>query len=393
MNNSEKRITPVISVVVPVYNVEAWLSECLDSIIAQSISDMEIICVDDGSTDNSPEILKEYAARDERIRVITQENRGVSEARNCGAREAKGEFLYFMDSDDIIEPEALELCINDMKNRNLEYVCFNAVGFADSQDKVEVAERMNEKYYTRTLNDKKVYTGKELFHELSVKTSVVVTVWSCVILRSAFIDNGLWFRPGVVYEDEFWMFSALMSMTRCGCINRVLYKNRIRNNSITQSKYTFSHSYGLFSAACDIREYIANHTDCINKEDNGNYEYKRIVTLQQIAVNRYRSLCEEEKAKRFDLAPDERTLFEQMVVYPSWIYKTLSVLTEEKQELAKQNAALQQEKEELLFKVKKLKRQKKKLKRRIEKIKESSAYRIGNVITYLPKKIKAMFAK
>lgn len=99
---------PLISVVVPVYNVEAYLRRCLDSVLAQSFTDFELICVNDGSTDSSPSILVEYAAKDSRISVINQENGGVSEARNTGIEVAKGEYLSFIDSDDWIDRDFLE---------------------------------------------------------------------------------------------------------------------------------------------------------------------------------------------------------------------------------------------------------------------------------------------
>lgn len=391
MNKTEENKTPVVSVVIPVYNVETWLRECLDSVINQSLRDMEIICVDDGSTDSSPEILKEYASRDKRIRIITQENSGQSVARNLGAREAEGKYLYFMDSDDIILPEALELCVTDMERRNLEYVCFNAVAFPDAPENEEFTGRINTNYFERTLNEEKVYEGKELFRELSIKTSVIVPPWSCVMLRSAFIDNELWFSSGVIYEDESWKFSVLLTLKRCGCINKVLYKNRIRKGSITQSEYTFFHSYSSFSAACDIRKFLATHPECINKEDNGYYEFKRSVTRQQDAIKMYRALSDEEKEKRYELDPDERALFEQVVVYPAFIQQKSSDFYARKTELAKQNEVLKRENEELLLKVKKLKKQKRRLKRRLEKIKSSAAYRIGSAVTWLPEKIKALF--
>ena len=391
MNNTEKTNTPVISVVIPVYNVEKWLTECLDSVLAQDIEDMEIICVDDGSTDKSPEILKEYAERDGRIKIITKENEGVSLARNTGVREARGKYLYFMDSDDIIVNGALKLCIDDMEERNLEYVCFNVVAFGDAVDNSNTADNMNIKYYKRDLDFEKIYDGKELYRKLAAEKSVVVTVWSCVLLRSAFIDNELWFRPAVIYEDEFWMFSTLMTLSRCGCINRILYKNRMRTNSITHSEYTFINCYGAFRAACDIREYLASHPDCINSEDYGYYEYERPVILQRIAINRYRAISDEERKKRFELEPDERTLFEQTVVYPAEIQINLSENYYKRIDAEKENAALQRENEELTLKVRKLKKQKKKLKKRIKKIKKSSAYRIGSAITWLPQKIKSFF--
>ncbi len=99
---------PRLSVIVPVYNVEPYLSRCLDSILAQTERDMEIVCVDDGSTDGSPAILLRYAAADARIRVVTQENRGLSGARNTGLDAAKGRYVMFVDSDDWIPPYAAE---------------------------------------------------------------------------------------------------------------------------------------------------------------------------------------------------------------------------------------------------------------------------------------------
>ena len=97
-----------ISVIIPVYNVENYLEESLDSIINQTFTDLEIICVNDGSTDNSPSILNNYANKDSRINIINQENKGLSAARNSGLDVATGDYIYFFDSDDILELTALE---------------------------------------------------------------------------------------------------------------------------------------------------------------------------------------------------------------------------------------------------------------------------------------------
>ena len=97
---------PAISVVVPVFNTDKWLDRCLDSVRSQSFSDLEILCIDDGSLDGTPEILSRHASEDPRIRVITfPENHGVPYARNVAMEEASGEYLYFMDSDDWIDPD------------------------------------------------------------------------------------------------------------------------------------------------------------------------------------------------------------------------------------------------------------------------------------------------
>jgi glycosyltransferase involved in cell wall biosynthesis len=95
-------VSPKVSVIIPVYNVEAYLRECLDSILAQDLSDIEIICVNDGSIDNSLSILQHYASQDERIIIISQENSGAASARNNGLKKARGEYIFIPDSDDYL---------------------------------------------------------------------------------------------------------------------------------------------------------------------------------------------------------------------------------------------------------------------------------------------------
>ena len=99
---------PEISVVIPFYNVQKYLKQCLDSVVNQTFNDIEIICIDDGSSDSSLDILNEYAKKDDRFKILTQENKGPSYTRNRGIDTAQGKYLYFMDSDDYIEPESLE---------------------------------------------------------------------------------------------------------------------------------------------------------------------------------------------------------------------------------------------------------------------------------------------
>ena len=118
MNNNIK-----ISIIVPVYNVEKYLRECLDSLINQTLEDIEIICVNDGSTDSSPQILEEYASRDSRIRVFHQENQGVSVAYNYGIKQVKGKYFTIVDSDDWIREDSCELLYETIEKRKY-YIFF-----------------------------------------------------------------------------------------------------------------------------------------------------------------------------------------------------------------------------------------------------------------------------
>ena len=105
----------LVSIVLPVYNVEKYLPRCLDSVTGQTYKDLEIICVDDGSPDGSVEIIKRYAENDDRIVLISQKNQGLSGARNTGINAARGEYIMFLDSDDYIDAEACEVAVREMK--------------------------------------------------------------------------------------------------------------------------------------------------------------------------------------------------------------------------------------------------------------------------------------
>ena len=134
-----------ISVIIPVYNVENYLSECLDSIINQSLNDIEIICINDGSTDNSLKILQDYEKRDNRIRVINQKNSGLGATRNVGLSLSEGKYVYFMDSDDYLELSTLEELYHLAETNSLDIVLFKLINFYD-----ETGEKFPTPYYDMT---------------------------------------------------------------------------------------------------------------------------------------------------------------------------------------------------------------------------------------------------
>ena len=113
-----------VSVILPVYNVEKYIRQCLDSIVNQTLKDIQIICVDDGSTDSSPEIIEEYARKDSRVIAIHQENGGAGAARNNGLRHAAGKYLSFLDSDDFFELNMLEEAYNCAEQYGADFVVF-----------------------------------------------------------------------------------------------------------------------------------------------------------------------------------------------------------------------------------------------------------------------------
>ena len=134
----DQSIMVKVSVIIPVYNVEPYLKQCMDSVVGQTLKEIEIICVDDGSTDGSLDILREYAAEDNRIQIIEQKNAGAGAARNNGMRHATGKYLSFLDSDDFFEPRMLEKAYDLAEKDQADFVAYKSdqIGRASCRERV-----------------------------------------------------------------------------------------------------------------------------------------------------------------------------------------------------------------------------------------------------------------
>lgn len=303
---------PVVSVIIPVYNVDPYLRACLDSVLAQTLCDIEIICVNDGSRDHSRDILEKYLAIDERIRIIDQENQGLSKARNIGAEAATGQYLYFLDSDDILNPGALEALATRMAKDDLDILLFNGEAFGEDPHCAARAESMNRNYFYRLLNETGTYRGIDLIKELFEENSFTAPVWLSMVSRRYFLEKELWFHVGILHEDEPYTFKALLYADRAGCANKTFYYNRVRENSITTSKSSFARAYGCFAGALDCGEAMSSLEE--KGYDIPELLFKQVMRLNGTAVIRYAECTEEEKDKRKQLSLPDRILFEQTVV-------------------------------------------------------------------------------
>lgn len=184
---------PVISIIVPVFNAERYLSRCIDSILNQSFSDLELLLVDDGSTDGSGNVCDEYAAKDERVKVIHQDNAGVSTARNKGLEEATGEYIYFPDSDDIVIEYALELLINGIGNN-----CNFATGGYQYLDEVGICtysiDNTVEGYMSRD----------EMLMQFFAPSPYIYQgyLWNKLFNRSIIEENNIRFEPSIKFNED-----------------------------------------------------------------------------------------------------------------------------------------------------------------------------------------------
>ena len=221
-----------VSVVIPVYNVEDYLVECLDSIVNQTLKDIEIICVNDGSTDKSLDILKEYATKDSRISVYSQENGGHAVATNRGMKLAKGKYLYLMDSDDILKVEtALEETYKIAEEKKLDFVIFQSINYY--MDKNEFVKKEN--YSMNALAD---YVGDKVFNWKDIKDyifTITVTPWSKLYNREFIEKSGAKFPEGLVFEDNVFFWEVLFSAERISFYREHLFVRRWHSSSFTVS--------------------------------------------------------------------------------------------------------------------------------------------------------------
>ena len=213
-----------ITVVIPVYNVEAYLRQCLDSVLNQTMSDWEAICVNDGSTDGSAGILEEYATRDSRFKVIAQKNGGLSSARNTGLDAAKGDYVLFLDSDVWLEPNALETLSQQLDGEDM--LCFSGRRFFEATDSFNPSDVLTEKTYL---------SGMDYYNENALLPRDFAFV--CVVLRaykrSFLVENALRFKEGVFHEDNLFTPLACYHAKKIRVVNACLYNYRVRDNSIT----------------------------------------------------------------------------------------------------------------------------------------------------------------
>ena len=259
---------PKVSVIVPVYNVEKYLNKSLDSLVNQSLTDIEIILVNDGSTDNSLNIIKDYYKKyNNIIKYYTKENGGMSDARNYGMQKAKGEYISFVDSDDYIEHNMLYKMYNKAKEGNYDIVfCNTNIVYPDKTILKE--SELKEDKKSLTLADK---------NDLILNCYPVV--WNKIYKKSfldtvTFESDGL-FKKGVWFEDVRMLYKMIPYVTSCGYVNEYFYNYIQHPKSIT---YTYS------KRLYDVLENLDNIID-FYKSNNLYNDYKNV--LEYIYVNYY----------------------------------------------------------------------------------------------------------
>lgn len=264
-----------VSIIIPVYNVESYLVQCMESVIQQNFIDYEIICVDDASTDSSGNILDAYKEQYDVIQVIRHtKNRGLSAARNTGLEQATGKYVWFVDSDDMICSNSLVALYNMAENYETDMICFELS--YDEKDR-EVGT-----LGTSYNKNEKIYAGKELFC-----ICVYNKTWresSCIkfIKRSFLIENQIKFCEGLLHEDVLFSFFCIMQAKRVININNVYYICHKRATSITAQK---SHKSAESNFVIMLRLIKYWYTHNFTREEN--YALKAYVLIRYRAYQYY----------------------------------------------------------------------------------------------------------
>lgn len=225
---------PKVSIILPIYNVAPYLDETFQSILQQTLEDIEIIAVNDGSTDGSGEIIERYKQQDSRIVYICQENQGLSGARNTALRQATSEYIYMMDSDDVMAtPDALQICYDYAEKNNADFVFFDGERFSDLSNK-----HLSDINRTYLVEEDKPYDGEYLLNMMLDKRTHNSVVWLLFIRNNYLKRLGHSFYHGIIHEDELFTTILTLESHSIYALRKSLVRHRIRSTSIMGTQFS-----------------------------------------------------------------------------------------------------------------------------------------------------------
>ena len=280
-----------VSVIVPIYKVEKYLSECIDSIINQTFRDLQIILVDDGSPDKCGEICDRYAESDSRVIVIHKANGGLSDARNAGLKAATGRYVYFVDSDDYLDNHAISELYTMAENNALDILIYDAVSFDDNPMNT-ISNELAEKYIAKKCYQG-IFSGAELFAELVDNRDYRSPVQYLFFRRAFLQEKNLVFHRGILHEDEEFTFLALLFADRVMHIPQVLYHHRIREDSIMGMKFSKANTDSIYEV---FQMVINNYAFFLNDANTSSAYIKGIGRLAKCFMD-YKDCSDDGKSK------------------------------------------------------------------------------------------------
>lgn len=255
----------MVSVVIPMYNVEAYIEDCIRSVTEQTCRELEVICIDDASTDETLRRAEELAAQDERIRIFRNpKNSGPSYTRNRGLELARGKYVYFLDSDDMITPNAMEELSREADKKELDVLFFDGQVIFEE-------EAIKEKFPGYRLEHQgeypEVMDGVQAFRSMRRNKEWIINVQGEFWRRAFLVEEGLGFEDGILHEDELFSTLAVLKVKRCSVSKKQYFIRRLRSNSIMTSERTARNLQGYLRCFSRLLESLAERADGMEQDE------------------------------------------------------------------------------------------------------------------------------
>lgn len=357
LDSDDADSNPLVSVVIPVYNAGPYLEKCLDSVLGQACGSLEVICVDDGSTDDSAEILARYKERDSRIVVLSQENCGQSVARNKGLAVARGKYIQFVDSDDELAPGALKDLCWRMQADELDMLFFDGDVLLDTFAGLGESGRLRNPY-ARKRSYGNAISGADMLVRMSKDDVYRVSPCMVMLDRRYLSSIRASFPEYMVFEDNVFMARTLISASRVSHVNERYYLRRFRDGSTTTSEITAYHVQSYFRAYLELLKFSEERSMSVEVADALAKEMKAILKT----TKRYLSgLSAIQRELAYSMSPVKKGLFGELMGREDSSSTSRGVVRANSKE--------------------------------IERIKASNSWRIGRAVTFAPRLLKRALKK
>ncbi len=267
-------MSPKVSIIIPAYNVAPYIAECLQSVLAQTFLDWEVVLVDDGSTDTT--VAEVQKIEDKRIQIIQQQNAGPSKVRNTGVKQAKGEFILYLDSDDRLHPDTLQTCCDTIQTHAVDAVTFDGYNFTVENGQEQISR---DTYFDRSRKlQEKVYSGQEFLKTEVLQKAVVVQPCVYMVTKEKILQVP--FEESILHEDVLYHYELLEHLDTIYYLPQQFYQRRLREDSIV---HTATSLKSLTSYHRIIKELEAKYA---NERGERKRLYQKIIAKNMLQVGK-----------------------------------------------------------------------------------------------------------
>ena len=375
---------PDATIVIPAFNNEDVIARSIESALAQTHSNIEILCVNDGSSDKTLSIMKSYAERDERITILSHSNKGRSASRNAAMQTAKGRYVQFLDSDDELREDTIERLVKQADEQALDVLYFDGVTIFEQEEfKQKFPYYLHAYEYPNA--PQKTMTGKEYFCTAQQDNKYRPTACMALFNLAYLKRENIRFIEGIIHEDNAFTFAAMLHANRVAHCTEQLYQRYLRSDSTMTSAKTFMHVYGYLTCF----QAMLNTLQSYEYDDRLNTRASQL--LNSISSNNIcadYNMIPDKHVFRDKLSPTEYLLLDKLVIQPTDKDK---IIANKNNEIANKNKEIANKDNEIANKNKEIVNKDNeiaKLKQQIEDYRTSNSWRAGRALTWLPRKVK-----